>query len=42
MELKPTLISNMLQYTPINLIPNLIDGSNVEKGDLLFGKWNPI
>jgi hypothetical protein len=42
MELKPTLISNMLQYTPINLIPNLIDGSNVEKGDILFGKWNPI
>jgi hypothetical protein len=36
---RPTLISNMLQYTPINLIKNLIDGSNVEKGDLLFDQW---
>jgi hypothetical protein len=42
METKPTLISNMLQYTQINLIPNLLDGSNREKGDILFGKWNPI
>jgi hypothetical protein len=29
----------MLQYTPINLIKNLIDGTNVEKGDLLFNQW---
>jgi hypothetical protein len=36
LEEKPTLISNMLQYTPINLMKNLIDGTNVEKGDLLF------
>jgi hypothetical protein len=36
LEKKPTLISNMLQYTPINLIKNLIDGTNVEKEDLLF------
>jgi hypothetical protein len=42
LESKPTLITNMLQYTPINLLPNLMDGSNVEKGDILFGKWNPI
>jgi hypothetical protein len=42
LEPKPTLISNMLQYTPANLIPNLLDGSNVEKGDILFGKWKPI
>jgi len=42
LEPKPTLISNLLQYTPANLLPNLIDGSNVEKGDILFGKWNPI
>jgi ribosomal protein L32 len=42
LESKPTLISNMLQYTPAGLIPNLIDGSNVDKGDILFGRWNPI
>ena len=33
---KPTLISNMIQYTPFKYIMNLIDGSNVQKGDLLF------
>ena len=33
---KPTLITNMVQYTPFKYISNLIDGSNVEKGDLLF------
>jgi hypothetical protein len=42
LESKPTLISNMLQYTPANLLPNLLDGSNNKKGDILFGKWNPI
>jgi hypothetical protein len=42
LEPKPALMSNLLQYTPANLLPNLIDGSNVEKGDTLFGKWNPI
>jgi hypothetical protein len=42
METKPTLISNMLQYTQPHLIPNLIDGSNVEKRDMLFGKWRPV
>jgi hypothetical protein len=42
LESKPTLISNMLQYTPVNLLSNLLDGSNIEKGDILFGKWNPI
>jgi len=42
LESKPTLISNMLQYTPANLLPNFLDGSNVEKGDILFGRWNPI
>ena len=36
---KPTLITNIVQYTPINLIMNLIDGTNVEKGDLLFDEW---
>jgi hypothetical protein len=36
---KPTLITNMIQYTPFNLIMNLVDGTNVEKGDLLFNEW---
>jgi hypothetical protein len=36
---KPTLITNMLQYTPANLAINLMDGSNVEKGDVLYGWW---
>jgi len=39
LEKKPTLISNMLQYTPVKLIMNLIDGTNVEKGDILFNEW---
>ena len=42
MESRPTLISNMLQYTPPDLMVNLIDGTNVEKGDILFGKWKPV
>jgi hypothetical protein len=37
---KPTLITNIIQYTPFNFIMNLIDGTNVEKGDLLFNQWN--
>jgi len=36
---KPTLITNIVQYTPFNYIMNLIDGTNVEKGDLLFNEW---
>jgi hypothetical protein len=39
MSAKPTLISNLLQYTPANLVLNLIDGSNLQKGDVLFGAW---
>jgi hypothetical protein len=39
MESRPALIVNLLQYTPANLALNLIDGSNVRKGDLLFGQW---
>ena len=35
----PTLIANMLQYTPANLALNLMDGSNIEKGDVLYGWW---
>jgi hypothetical protein len=37
MEERPTLITNLLQYTPANLALNLLDGSNVRKGDLLYG-----
>lgn len=36
---KPTLITNIIQYTPFNLIMNLIDGTNVKKRDLLFNEW---
>ncbi|MCL1910721.1 MAG: hypothetical protein FWG13_00745 [Leptospirales bacterium] len=39
---KPTLVTNMIQYTPFNLIMNLLDGTNVEKGDLLFDEWKPL
>jgi len=39
LEERPTLITNIIQYTPINLIMNFIDGTNIEKDDLLFGEW---
>jgi hypothetical protein len=39
LESKPTLITNLLQYTPPDLMLNLIDGSSVEKGDVLYGAW---
>jgi hypothetical protein len=39
LEKRQTLIANMLQYTPINSMMNLIDGTNIEKGDLLFNQW---
>ena len=37
MEDKPTLISNLIQYTPSNIVINLIEGTNVRNRDLLFG-----
>jgi hypothetical protein len=37
MEATPTLITNLIQYTPANIVLNLIEGSNVKHGDLLFG-----
>jgi hypothetical protein len=37
MEKKPSLISNLIQYTPANIVMNLIEGTNVKNGDLLFG-----
>jgi len=37
---KPTLITNMIQYTPYNYIMNFIEGTNVKKGDLLFDQWS--
>ena len=39
LEEKPTLITNLVQYTPYKYILNLIDGTNVEKGDLLFNEF---
>jgi hypothetical protein len=37
MSSSPTLINNLLQYTPANLIPNLINGTNYYQDDVLFG-----
>jgi hypothetical protein len=39
LDARPALITNIVQYTPFNLVMNLIDGTNVEKGDLLFNEW---
>jgi hypothetical protein len=39
LEAKPTLIVNLLQYTPAPLVINLIEGTSVEKGDVLYGFW---
>jgi len=39
LEEKPTLITNIIQYTPFNSMMNFIDGTNIEKGDLLFDEW---
>ncbi|MDR1074585.1 MAG: hypothetical protein LBL45_13100 [Treponema sp.] len=36
---KPTLATNIIQYTPFKYIMNFVDGTNVEKGDLLFDEW---
>ena len=36
---KPTLITNILQYTPANLAINFIEGTNAQNGDVLFGYW---
>jgi len=38
MEEDPTLITNLIQYTPANIVMNLIEGTNVKNGDLLFGR----
>ena len=39
MESRPTLITNLIQYTPAPLVVNLIDGTNHSKRDVLFGVW---
>ncbi|WP_461255439.1 FliG C-terminal domain-containing protein [Treponema sp. R80B11-R83G3] len=39
MEEKPSLITNLIQYTPANIVLNLIDGTNYRKKDVLFGAW---
>jgi len=39
MEDKPTLISNLIQYTPSNIVLNLIEGTNIRNKDLLFGNF---
>jgi hypothetical protein len=37
---KPTLIGNLIQYSPANCIINLVDGTNIKKGDFLYGGWS--
>ena len=40
LESKPMLINNLLQYSnKPEIALNLIQGTNVEKNDVLFGKW---
>jgi hypothetical protein len=39
LETKPALAVNLLQYTPPNLMLNLIDGANIRAGDVLYGIW---
>jgi len=39
LEKKPTLITNFIQYSPPPLILNFIEGTNVEKGDVVFDNW---
>jgi hypothetical protein len=39
LESKPTLITNLIQYTPTNIVMNLIDGTNYRNKDVLFGVW---
>ena len=34
---KPTLIVNMMQYTPVSLLDNFIEGKNLSNDDFLFG-----
>lgn len=34
---RPTLISNLIQYTPANMAMNLVSGMNVRNKDFLFG-----
>jgi len=42
LEERSALITNIIQYTPYNLIMNFIDGTNVEKGDLIFDEWKIV
>ena len=39
MEKKPALISNFLQYTPLPLMLNFIEGKNIVQGDVIFDNW---
>jgi len=40
MQEKPSLISNIIQYSPASLALNMLEGTNVEKRDFLFGPRN--
>lgn len=39
LSLRPSLIANLLQYTPAPLTLNLIEGTNVQNRDILYGAW---
>lgn len=36
---KPTLIANLIQYTPAPLILSFVEEQNLKKRDLLYGAW---
>ncbi|AEF86298.1 hypothetical protein TREPR_1881 [Treponema primitia ZAS-2] len=39
---KPTLIGNLIQYSPANCIINLVEGTNIKNGDFLYGGWGGL
>ena len=39
LQTKPTLIANLLQYTPVPLILSFIEGHNLKQKDVLYGAW---
>lgn len=38
---RPTLIANMLQYTPPQFVRSLITGANLQRPEPLYGAWFP-
>jgi hypothetical protein len=42
MKKNETVENYATMYTPANLALNFIDGSNIEKGDVLYGEWRHV